>query len=96
MVAAIAPLVGGAYCLVGLFYSTMATLGGQGRPLPVALAFFFGAFLVAPSALHTRVPRDPARRNPAGVKGIPLSPKSGAASAFVHKKSGDHTTLLQF
>ena len=50
MVAAIAPLVAGAYCLVGLFYATMATLGGQGRPLPVALAFFLGAFLVAPSA----------------------------------------------
>ena len=38
MVAAIAPLVGGAYCLVGLFYSTMATLGGQGRPLPYKVA----------------------------------------------------------
>ena len=50
MVAAIAPLVAGAYCVVGLFYSSMATLGGQGRPLPVALAFFLGAFLVAPSA----------------------------------------------
>ena len=49
MVAAIAPLVAGAYCLVGLFYSTMATLGGQGRPLPVALAFFLGSFLLAPT-----------------------------------------------
>jgi hypothetical protein len=27
----------------------MATLNGQGRPLPVALAFFLGAFLLAPA-----------------------------------------------
>ena len=50
MVAAITPLVSGAYCLVGLFYASMATLGGQGRPIPVALAYFLGAFLLAPSA----------------------------------------------
>ena len=50
MVAAITPLVAGAYTVVGLFYASMATLNGQGRPLPVALAFFFGAFLVSPSS----------------------------------------------
>jgi len=49
MVADIAPLVAGAYCLIGLFYASMATLNGQGRPLPVALAFFLGAFLLAPA-----------------------------------------------
>jgi hypothetical protein len=35
--------------LAGLFYASMATLNGQGRPLPVALAFFLGAFLLAPA-----------------------------------------------
>lgn len=49
MVAAIVPLVAGAYCLVALFYAAMATLGGQGRPAPVALAFFLGAFAIAPA-----------------------------------------------
>ena len=49
-VAAIVPLVAGAYCLVGCFYATMAVLGAQGRPQPVALAFFLGAFLIAPSS----------------------------------------------
>jgi MATE family multidrug resistance protein len=52
MVGAIAPLVGAAYLLVGLFYSSMATLGGQGRPLPVALAFFLGAFLISPTTSY--------------------------------------------
>ena len=52
MVAAITPLVAGAYTVVGLFYASMATLNGQGRPLPVALAFFFGAFLVSPSLAY--------------------------------------------
>lgn len=44
------PLVAGAYCLVALFYAAMATLGGQGRPAPVALAFFCGAFFIAPTS----------------------------------------------
>ena len=47
-VAQITPVVAGAYWMIGLFYSSLATLGGQGRPLPVALAFFLGAFLVGP------------------------------------------------
>ena len=50
MVAAITPLVASAYCIVGVFYASMAILGGQGRPLPVALAFFLGAFLIAPTS----------------------------------------------
>ena len=49
MVAAITPLVAGAYSLIALFYAPMAILGGQGRPLPVVVAFMSGAFLVAPS-----------------------------------------------
>ena len=49
-VAAIVPLVATTYCLVGFFYAGMAVLGGQGRPQPVALAFFLGAFLIAPAS----------------------------------------------
>ena len=49
MVASITPLVASAYCVIGIFYACMATLGGQGRPMPVALAFFLGAFLLAPT-----------------------------------------------
>ena len=48
MIGKIAPLTGGAYTLIGLFYSSMAVLNGQGRPLPVALSFLCGAFVVAP------------------------------------------------
>ena len=48
MIGKIAPLTGGAYTLIGLFYSSMAVLNGQGRPLPVAVSFLCGAFVVAP------------------------------------------------
>ena len=48
MVSQITPLVAAAYCLVGTFYASMAILNGQGRPLPVALAFFVGAFSISP------------------------------------------------
>lgn len=48
MVAHIAPLVGGAYALIGIFYTSMATLGGQGRPGIVAIAYLCGAFAIAP------------------------------------------------
>ena len=49
MTARIAPLVAAAYCLVGVFYSSMAVLHGSGRPLPVALAFLIGSFAIAPA-----------------------------------------------
>jgi len=49
-VASITPLVAAAYTLIGLFYASMATLEGQGRQLPVALAYLLGAFLIAPSS----------------------------------------------
>jgi Na+-driven multidrug efflux pump len=50
MVSQIAPIVAAAYALVGLFYGSVATLNGQGRPLPVALAFLSGAFFISPAA----------------------------------------------
>mmetsp|Transcript_28048 Transcript_28048/g.85693 ORF Transcript_28048/g.85693 Transcript_28048/m.85693 type:complete len:595 (-) Transcript_28048:65-1849(-) len=50
MTAEITPIVAGAYILVGIFYGSVATLNGQGRPLPVALAFLLGAFLISPCA----------------------------------------------
>ena len=49
MTSAIVPLVAGAYCLIGLFYTSMAILNGQGRPLPVTVAYLLGAFAIAPS-----------------------------------------------
>ena len=48
MTSSIAPLVGGAYTLIGLFYASMACLNGQGRPLAVAVSFLCGAFLITP------------------------------------------------
>jgi len=49
MAAKLTPLVAAAYCLVGIFYSSMAVLNGQGRPVPVMIAFLIGAFAISPS-----------------------------------------------
>ena len=48
MVAKIVPILAVAYMAIGIFYSSMAVLDGQGRPLPAALAFLCGAFLISP------------------------------------------------
>lgn len=50
MVGQIAPIVAAAYALVGIFYGSVATLNGQGRPLSVVFAFLSGAFFISPAA----------------------------------------------
>ena len=49
LVADIAPIAGATYVGIGVFFAAMGTLNGQGRPLPVALAFLCGAFVLSPS-----------------------------------------------
>jgi MATE family multidrug resistance protein len=47
--AQVLPIVGGVYLVMGVFFAAMATLSGQGRPLPCALGFLLGAFLLSPT-----------------------------------------------
>ena len=45
-VSTLAPLVGGGYAAMSLFYAAGGVLSGQGRPLVVAVAFVIGAWCV--------------------------------------------------
>ncbi|KNC46234.1 multidrug/Oligosaccharidyl-lipid/Polysaccharide Flippase superfamily [Thecamonas trahens ATCC 50062] len=64
----IARLLAISYILIGVFYTCMAILDGQARPLPVALAFFVGAWLVCIPLAYVFVFRDHR-----GLRGIWLS-----------------------
>ena len=68
MVEQITPVVAGAYCLVSLFYSSMACLGGQGRPLPVATENAWGGSKAAPAS--------EAARSGAGETGLARRPRA--------------------
>jgi len=46
LAAELAPILGVAYVLLSPFYTSMATLQAQGRPITVAVAYFFGSWVV--------------------------------------------------